>query len=109
MTILEGSDLQTVPSRPILTAAATCQVPAFRYPFCPPPSLTPEPAVHFSACPLISFTLYANCDNPSSLVLGRKRGQDELRELMKAADVNGDGRIDYKEFASMMSTALPAA
>ena len=34
--------------------------------------------------------------------LGEKLTQEELDEMIKEADTNGDGQIDYSEFVRMM-------
>lgn len=38
--------------------------------------------------------------------LGVKLSMDDLNEMMKAADVNQDGRIDYAEFSKLMTGAF---
>ncbi len=34
--------------------------------------------------------------------IGQQLTTEELDDMMKAADANGDGRIDYREFVKMM-------
>ena len=38
-------------------------------------------------------------------VLGEETPDEDLEEMVKAADINGDGDIDYSEFVEMMSSA----
>jgi len=38
--------------------------------------------------------------------LGEKVTEDQLKEMIKAADTNGDGLIDYSEFVKMMKTDI---
>eukprot|EP01123_Difflugia_compressa_P011852 TRINITY_DN4865_c0_g2_i1.p1 TRINITY_DN4865_c0_g2~~TRINITY_DN4865_c0_g2_i1.p1 ORF type:complete len:150 (+),score=44.91 TRINITY_DN4865_c0_g2_i1:149-598(+) len=38
--------------------------------------------------------------------LGEKVTEDQLKEMIKAADINGDGLIDYHEFVKMMKADL---
>ena len=41
------------------------------------------------------------------LLLGEPLSQTELTEMILAADLNGDGKIDYEEFSALMkNTAL---
>lgn len=35
--------------------------------------------------------------------LGQKLTEDEFREFWREADVNKDGRLDYNEFAKVMT------
>ena len=35
--------------------------------------------------------------------LGEKLTPEELNEMIKEADTNGDGQIDYQEFCKMMT------
>ncbi|XP_037945094.1 calmodulin-beta-like [Teleopsis dalmanni] len=40
------------------------------------------------------------------LTLGEKMTEDEAKELILEADINGDGLIDYAEFVSMLMTEI---
>ena len=37
--------------------------------------------------------------------MGQTLSKAELLDMMKAADANNDGKIDYKEFVAMMKSA----
>ena len=41
----------------------------------------------------------------TSAALGESLTEDELREFMLEADVDGDGRLNYDEFVKMMTSA----
>ena len=41
-----------------------------------------------------------------NILSGVKMGKEEVHELIRVADTNGDGKIDYKEFAVMMSNLI---
>lgn len=37
-----------------------------------------------------------------SLSLGQRLSEEEVNEMIKEADADNDGKIDYKEFGKMM-------
>lgn len=39
--------------------------------------------------------------------LGEKLNENELNQMMKEADTNGDGRIDYEEFVKVHHLSFP--
>ena len=55
-----------------------------------------------------SGTISANEFKSIMMNMGQKMEESEVNEMLFAADTNGDGVIDYKEFARMLDSSRTA-
>ena len=44
---------------------------------------------------------------PSDDETSKKLTENQMNEMIRAMDINGDGQIDYEEFVTLMSSSLP--